>query len=63
MLREFSDQNSEYVLKFVLGMLVNEFKITLEYFNLDSGLLDMKNHYNKNDGGYFWIDDSGIILK
>jgi len=29
--------------------IVDEFMITLEYDNLDSVLLDIKNHYNKDD--------------
>jgi len=29
--------------------IVDEFMITLEYDNLDSVLLNIKNHYNKDD--------------
>ena len=46
-------------------ILVNEFKIALDFDNLDSDLMDIKNHYNKDDGGCFWIveweDNSKII--
>ncbi len=46
-------------------ILVNEFNITLDFDNLDSDLLDIKNHYNKNDSGCFWVverkNDSQII--
>ncbi len=55
LIREFSEQDSENVFKFVLDMLVNEFNITLDFDNLDSDLLDVKNHYNKEDGGCFWV--------
>ena len=36
-------------------MLVNKFNIILDFYNLDSDLLDIKNHYNKNVGGCFWV--------
>lgn len=52
-LREFSDPDSENVLRFMPKILVNEFKITLDFNNLDSDLLEIKNHYNKNDGSCF----------
>jgi hypothetical protein len=55
LIREFSEQDSENVFKFVLDMLVNEFNITLDFDNLDSDLLDVKNHYNKEDCGCFWV--------
>ncbi|HEY6534461.1 MAG TPA: GNAT family N-acetyltransferase [Candidatus Nitrosocosmicus sp.] len=46
-------------------ILINEVDITLDFDNLDSDLLDIKNHYSKNDGGCFWIvehkNDSHII--
>jgi len=53
LLREFTDNDSKNVLKFVSKMLVDEFMITLEYDNLDSDLLNIKNHYNKDDGSCF----------
>jgi hypothetical protein len=49
LLRVSNDQDSEYVLKFVSKMLVNEFKITLKDDELDFDLLDIKNHHNKED--------------
>ena len=35
-------------------MIVNEFNITLDFNNLDSDLLHIKQHY-KDNGGCFWI--------
>jgi flavin-dependent dehydrogenase len=54
-IREFSDHDLENILHFVSDMLVNEFNITLDFDNLDSDLLNIKNNYNKDNGGYFWI--------
>jgi putative acetyltransferase len=64
-IREFKDDDLENISNFILNMLINEFKIALDFYNLDSDLLDIKNHYNKDDGGCFWVveckDDSHII--
>jgi len=59
------DDDTENVLQLLSDILVNEFKIALDFDNLDSDLMDIKNHYNKDDGGCFWIveweDNSKII--
>src|SRR3954452_9379732 len=59
------DDDTEIVLQFLSAILVNEFKIALDFDNLDSDLLNIKNHYNKDDGSCFWVverkDDSQII--
>jgi RimJ/RimL family protein N-acetyltransferase len=64
-IREYIDDNTEIVLQFLSAILVNEFKIALDFDNLDSDLRDIKKHYNKDDGGCFWIveckDNSKII--
>ena len=64
-IREYINEDSEIVLQFLSDILVNEFKIALDFDNLDSDLMDIKNHYNKDDGGCFWIveckDNSKII--
>jgi GNAT superfamily N-acetyltransferase len=64
-IREFRDNDSGKVLKFVSHMLANEFKIIIDYDNLDSDLLDIKKHYNRDDGGCFWVverkNDSQIL--
>ena len=36
-------------MRFLSAILVNEFKIALDFDNLDSDLMDIKNHYNKDD--------------
>jgi GNAT superfamily N-acetyltransferase len=64
-IKEYKEEDSENVYHFVSDMLVNEFKITLDLDNLDSDLVNIKQHYNKDDGGCFWIvecmDNSQII--
>lgn len=64
-IREYIDDDAEIVLQFLSAILVNEFKIALDFDNLDSDLMDIKNHYNKDNGGCFWIveckDNSKII--
>jgi RimJ/RimL family protein N-acetyltransferase len=64
-IREFKENDLENTVNFILDMLINEFKIALDFDNLDSDLFNIKNHYNKENGGCFWIveckDDSQII--
>jgi len=64
-IREFKENDLENTVNFILDVLINEFKIALDFDNLDSDLMDIKNHYNKDDGGCFWIveckDNSKII--
>jgi len=65
LIREYEEKDSENVFKFISDILVNEVNIKLDFDNLDSDLLDIKNHYSKNNGGCFWIvehkKDSQII--
>ena len=65
-IREFKEDDSKNVYYFLYDILVNEFNITLDFENLDSDLLNIKQYYNKDDGsGCFWVveckDDSQII--
>jgi putative acetyltransferase len=53
-IREYNNDDSEYVLHFISDIIVNEFNITLDFNNLDSDLLHIKHHY-KDNGGCFWI--------
>ena len=52
-------------MKFVSDILVDEFNIAIDFNYLESDLLDIKSHYNKNDGSCFWVveskNDSQII--
>lgn len=43
-------------MSFLCDMLANEFNIKFDFGNLDSDLLDIKNHYNKRDssGCFGW---------
>ena len=40
---------------FLSNILTNEFNIALDFDNQDSDLLDIENHYCKDEGGCFWI--------
>jgi hypothetical protein len=53
-IREYKNDDSEDVLHFISDMIVNEFNITLDFNNLDSDLVYIKQHY-KDNGGCFWI--------
>jgi putative acetyltransferase len=53
-IRVYNNDDSEDVLHFISDMIVNEFNITLNFNNLDSDLLHIKQHYTDN-GGCFWI--------
>jgi putative acetyltransferase len=53
-IREYNNDDSEDILHFISDMIVNEFNITLDFNNLDSDLLYIKQHY-KDNGGCFWI--------
>jgi hypothetical protein len=46
---------SNYARDLLSNILTNEFNITLDFDNLDSDLLDVVNHYCKDDGECFWI--------
>ena len=64
-IREYNDDDSKNAYYFLSGILANEFNIILDFQNQDSDLLDINNHYNKDDGGCFWvvekIDNNQII--
>ncbi|MDQ6722931.1 MAG: GNAT family N-acetyltransferase [Thermoproteota archaeon] len=45
----------ENALHFISDIVVNEFKITLDFDNLDSDLLHIKQYYDKDNGGCFWV--------
>jgi putative acetyltransferase len=54
-IRLFHKIDSERVLKLITDIIVNEFKFKLEFNSLDSDLLCIEEHYNKSDGGCFWV--------
>lgn len=65
-IREYKEKDSESVFYFLYHILANEFNINLDFDNLDSDLLDIKSHYNKDDdSGCFWVvelkDNNQII--
>ncbi len=54
-IREYTNDEMENILHFISDMIVDEFNITLDFDNLDSDLLNIMLHYNKDNGGCFWI--------
>lgn len=57
-IREFDRSDSVKVIKLISDIIVNEFKFKLEFDSLDSDLLDIIEHYNKSDGGCFWVAEN-----
>jgi GNAT superfamily N-acetyltransferase len=53
--RELSDNNLETVVNLIADIVVNEFNIQLKLDGFDSDLLNISQHYNKDNGGYFWV--------
>ncbi len=53
--RELSDNDSEYVVNLIADIVVNEFNIQLKLDGFDSDLLNLCQHYNKDNGGCFWV--------
>ncbi len=64
-IREYRKEDSKNVLYFLYKILTNEFDITLDFDNLDSDLLNIGNHYGRDEEGCFWVvelkDNSQII--
>ena len=53
--RELSDNDLESVVNIIADIVVNEFKIQLKLDGFDSDLLNLYQHYNKDNGGCFWV--------
>ena len=53
--RELSDNDLESVVNLIADIVVNEFKIQLKLDGLDSDLPNLYQHYNKDNGGCFWV--------
>jgi GNAT superfamily N-acetyltransferase len=64
-IREYRKDDSKNVFYFLYDLLVNEFNIKLDFDDLDSDLLDIGNHYCRDEDGCFWIvelkDNNQII--
>jgi GNAT superfamily N-acetyltransferase len=59
-IRLFRKSDSKKVLNLISDIIVNEFKFRLEFDNLDSDLIGIEGHYNKSDGGCFWVAEEII---
>ena len=59
-IRLYRKSDSKKVLNLISDIIVNEFKFRLEYNHLDSDLMCIEEHYNKLDGGCFWIAEEII---
>ena len=53
--RDLLDNNLETVVNIIADIVVNEFNIQLKLDGLDSDLLNINQHYSKDNGGYFWV--------
>jgi GNAT superfamily N-acetyltransferase len=64
-IRAFRKDDSKNVFYFLYDILANEFNIKLDFETLDSDLLDIENHYCKDEDSCFWIvelkDNNQII--
>ncbi len=54
-LRELSENDLESVVNLISGIVANEFNIQLKLDGFDSDLLNLYQHYNKDNGGCFWV--------
>ncbi len=54
-MRELSDNDLESVVNLMAGIVVNEFNIQLKRDGFDSDLLNSYQHYNKDNGGCYWV--------
>ncbi|HYO05971.1 MAG TPA: GNAT family N-acetyltransferase [Phototrophicaceae bacterium] len=50
-----SDKDIESVLNLIADIVVNEFNIQLKLDGFDSDLKNLYQHYNKVNGGCFWV--------
>ena len=53
--RVFKGSDSGQVLALISDIIVNEFGFKLELDGLDSDLLHVEEHYDKDGGGCFWV--------
>jgi hypothetical protein len=53
--RELSDNDLKSAVNLIAYIVVNEFNFQLKLDGFDSDLLHLKQHYNKNNGGCFWV--------
>jgi putative acetyltransferase len=59
-IRLYRKSDSKRVLNLISDIIVNEFKFRLDCNHLDSDLMCIEEHYNKLDGGCFWIAEEII---
>lgn len=59
-IRLFRKSDSKKVLNLISDIIINEFKFKLEFNGLDSDLIGIEGHYNKSDGGCFWVAEETI---
>ncbi len=54
-MRELSDNDLESVVNLIADIVANEFNIQLKLDGFDSDLQNLYQHYNKDNGGCFWV--------
>lgn len=52
---ELSDKDLQSVVNLIADIVVNEFNIQLKLDGFDSDLQNLYQHYNKDNGGCFWV--------
>jgi putative acetyltransferase len=59
-IRLFRKSDSKKVLNLISDIIINEFEFRLEFNGLDSDLICIGEHYNKSNGGCFWVAEETI---
>jgi len=59
-IRLFRKSDSKKVLNLISDIIINEFEFRLEFNGLDSDLICIEEHYNKSNGGCFWVAEETI---
>ena len=59
-IRPFQKSDSDKVIEFISGIIVNEFKFKLEFDTLDSDIVAIDESYNKSNGSCFWIAETVV---
>lgn len=55
-IREFDNRTDyERVVRLISDIIVNEFEFKLDFDGLDMNIACIEEHYNKSEGGCFWV--------
>ena len=59
-IRPFQNGDSDKIIDFISGFIVNEFKFKLEFDTLDSDILSIDETYHKSNGSCFWVAETVV---